>query len=134
MNALGTATDHGVVPWLPVGLRAVAAAALLPAGLVKFLDYGARAATFAELGVPAPELLVLVVGAVELVAALALAFGVGSRLAGLAVVPVMLGAIATVGVVPSNAVVLVSCLGIVALGPGPYTLRDDQKGPLGRLV
>lgn len=125
------ATGDGMIRWVPVALRAVVAVALLPAALVKFLDYGSRAARFADLGVPAADATVVVVGVVELAAALALVFGVASRAAALAVVAVMLGAVAFVGVVPSNAVVLLASLGVLALGPGRYAVWKLDSGLLG---
>lgn len=125
-------TGDGVTQWLPVVLRAVAATVLLPAALIKFVYYSQRAARFAELGVPAADVMVVFVGVVELVTALALVFGVLSRVAALGVVVVMLVAISFVGVVPSNAVVLLAALGVVALGPGKYAAWRPESDLFGQ--
>lgn len=131
MSVVRTATDDRISAWLPVGLRAVAVLALVPAGLMKFIDYGPQTARFVELGVPAADVMVVVVGLVELVAALGLAFGVASRSAAFVSVQVMLAAIFFVGVVPSNAIVLLTCLGIMVLGPGHYAVWDGEVDWLG---
>lgn len=115
-----TLTDDGS-QWLPVVLRGVAAVVLLPAALEKFLGYGTQSDVFVALGVPMADITVLVVGIVELVVGLALVFGVLSRLAAVTAVVVMVAAITFVGIVPSNAVVLLAGLGIIVLGPGRYT-------------
>lgn len=133
VRAATAAVPDDVSQWLPVVLRGVLAAALLPAALEKFVDYGPQAIMFAELGVPAADVTVLLVGVVELATALALAFGIASRVAALTVVPVMLVAIALVGVVPSNAVVLLASLGVVAVGPGRYAAWDPDPELLERL-
>lgn len=124
-------TGDVVTQWLPVGLRAVAAVVLLPAGLVKIVRYGPQAARFAELGVPSPAATLVVVAVVELVTALALVFGAASRLAALVVVTLMVGTVAFVGVVPSNSVLLLASCGIVALGPGNYAVWTPGAELLG---
>jgi uncharacterized membrane protein YphA (DoxX/SURF4 family) len=126
-------TGDGVSQWLPVGLRVVAAAILMPAGLLKFVDFGPQATRFAAFGIPAAEVMVVFVGVLEVVTALALAFGAASRVAGLVVVPIMLATFPLVGAVPSNVAVLLASLGVVALGPGRYALWDPESELLGRL-
>lgn len=133
MSVGRTVVGEGVSQWLPVGFRAVAAAALFPAALVKFVDYGSQAAEFQELGVPAAAVMVVFVGITELVTALALAFGVASRAAAVVAVVVMAGAISFAGLVPSNAIVLFVCLGVVAFGPGRYTVWNPETELLGRI-
>lgn len=133
MNVRHTDTDDTVVGWLAVGLRVVTVGALLPAGILKFLNYDSQANKFTELGVPQPELLLVVVGAVELLIAVALAVGVASRTAAALSVLVMLGAIWFVGVVPSNAIVLLASVGILALGPGYYAVWTPESELLGNV-
>lgn len=120
--------------WIPVVLRAVAGVAVGPAGLMKLLAYDTQVARFIALGVPAPEAMVVLVGVVELVAALGLAVGFASRVAAVVAVQVMLAAIVFAGVAPSNAIVLAICLGIVVLGPGQYTVRELSFDWVGQLV
>lgn len=112
--------------WLPLVFRATVVAMVLPAGLIKLVRYDARLAVFAELGVPAPELMVGFVGVVEVLTAVAILFGVATRLAALVVVPVMVTAMWFAGLVPTNLTVLVASAGIVALGPGRYALWEPS--------
>lgn len=139
MSEARSAVDQsggGVRGWLPVGLRLVVALVVAPAGALKFLDYGSEVAAFASYGVPVAEWVVPVVGVVELVAAVAIALGVAPRVAALALVPVMVVAMALSAVVPSNAVVLLGCVGVVALGPGKFTVWEfgsEGGDGLGRL-
>lgn len=133
MSVVRSASDSSagdiVRGWLPVGLRALAVVMLLPAGAMKFLQYGARVAFFTHLGIPAASTMVVVVGVVELAAAVAFALGAASRLAALAVVPVMVTAMAVHAVAPSNVAVVLASVGIVALGPGRFALRPES-GPV----
>jgi uncharacterized membrane protein YphA (DoxX/SURF4 family) len=118
--------------WGPVVLRALVVVVLGPAGVLKFLAYDAQVAAFASYGVPAADLLVVVVGVVELAATVAIALGVACRVAALVVVPVMVAAMGLYAVVPTNAAVLVACVGLAALGPGTLTLGslDSARIPL----
>jgi len=106
--------------WVPVCLRAMVVIMVFPAAAMKVLDYDGQAAFFAEIGVPAAEVTVLLVAAVQLVAVAALVVGVASRLAALVLVPVMVTAMGLYAVVPSNVAVLVGSVGIVVLGSGRY--------------
>lgn len=130
MNAVQRITQivTGDIPanWLPVGFRAVAVIPLLIAGSTKVLDHGSQAARFTELGVPMADVMVVLVGILELATACSLAIGVASRLAGLVAAQIMLAAIWFAGVVPSNAIVLLACFGIVVLGPGHYTAWNAE--------
>lgn len=120
--------------WVPLVLRATVVAMVLPAGLIKLVRYDARLAVFAELGVPVPELIVLIVGVVELLTAVAILLGVASRLAALVLVPVMVTAMWFAGVGPTNLVVLLASGGIVVLGPGRYAVWEPASGLLERIV
>jgi uncharacterized membrane protein YphA (DoxX/SURF4 family) len=123
----GSLADGGVRAWVPVCLRAVAVALVAPAAALKVVDYGGQASFFAEIGVPAPEITVLVVAAVQLLACTGIAVGVANRLAAFVLVPIMLTAMALYAVVPSNAAVLVASVGVVALGPGAYARWDPDE-------
>lgn len=129
-----TTGPTGRLALILVVFRAVAALLLAPSAVLKLVDHGARAAFFAELGVPAPAVTVVLVAVVELVAAVLLATGVQARAGAVAAIPVMLVAMGLVGVVATNAAVLVACVGVVALGPGPYALRDGETDVVERLV
>jgi uncharacterized membrane protein YphA (DoxX/SURF4 family) len=129
----GGVPEGGVRTWLPVCLRAVVVALVVPAAALKVVDYGGQAAFFAEIGVPAPEVTVVVVAAVQLLACAGLAVGVASRLAALVLVPIMLVAMALYAVVPSNVTVLLASLGLVVLGPGTYSVWGPAETVLDRL-
>jgi uncharacterized membrane protein YphA (DoxX/SURF4 family) len=133
-SVTGAASDARVREWLPVGLRLVVAVVVGPAGVLKFLDYGSEVAAFTSYGVPAAEWVVPVVGVVELVAAAAIALGVACRFAALALVPVMVAAMALYAVVPSNAVALVGCVGVVALGAGKFAVWVPERNVANRVA
>jgi putative oxidoreductase len=120
--------------YLPLVLRAVVALVVAAPATGKFLDYQGQVAFFASLGLPAPELTVILVGAVEVAALVMLVLGIAGRVAAAALVVVMLVAISTAGANPLNVVVLLGSLGVVALGTGPYSLwqpEDDVVGTAG---
>lgn len=118
---------------LPVACRAVAATLLLPSAVLKIVDYTGRAATFADIGVPAPGVTVLVVALLELAAGALLVTGFEGRTGALTGAGIMVVAIGFVGPVPSNIGVLVSTLGVVVLGTGRYTLGDAERDSLTRM-
>ncbi|WP_435157712.1 DoxX family protein [Haladaptatus sp. DFWS20] len=112
--------------WLPLLLRILVAAIVTLPAVGKFLDYGGQVEFFASLGIPAPEILVLVVGTIEAVSVLMLLLGIAGRVAALALVGVMLVAIITAGVNPLNLTVLLASVGILYLGTGPYSLWEPE--------
>lgn len=112
--------------WAPIPLRLFLVVLVVP-GSNKLLNYSSQVDFFAELGIPAPELMVPFVGVLEIIAAVLIVFGVAGRLGAVSMVPVMLTAMATAEVNAFNTAVLVSCLGIVALGTGRYSLKTDQE-------
>jgi len=132
-SAARAASGAGLREWLPVGVRLVVALVLGPAGALKFLDYGSEVTAFASYGVPAAEWVVPVIGVLELAAAAAIALGVAPRLAALVVIPVMVAAMALYAVVPSNSVVLLGCVAIVALGPGKFAVWEPEGEILERV-
>ena len=78
-------------------LRIGAAALLFGPGVSKFITYDQSVAFFTTLGLPAPELLVLVVGGLEIGAALSLFFDRVPWLGAVLAIPIMTVAIATAG-------------------------------------
>lgn len=97
---MSTANDSPTA-WLrthgrPV-LRIGTAALLFGPGVGKFITYDRSVSFFTTLGLPAPELLVLVVGGLEVGAALSLFFDRVPWLGALLAIPIMVVAIATAG-------------------------------------
>ena len=117
--------------FLPVVLRAVVALAVAAPATAKFLDYQGQVDFFVSLGIPQPELTVLLVGLVEVAALVMLVLGIAGRVAAAALVVVMVVAIVTAGANPLNVVVLLGSLGIVALGTGPYSLWQPEDEVVG---
>lgn len=130
----GPTALSGRLDLVAVVLRAVAALLLVPSSVLKIVDYGGQAAFFAEIGIPAPGVTVLLVAGLELGAAVLMATGVEARVGALATVPVMLTAIGLAGPMVSNLTVLVACVGIVGLGAGRYTLRESDPDLLQRVA
>lgn len=120
--------------WLPVLLRAVVSLFLIPGSSMKFIEYAGQAAFFAELGMPAPGATVLLVGVVELGAAVLIVTGTAGRVGALAVVPIMVTAILLTGPAVSNVAVLVGSIGIAILGTGRFSrwepLEERLNGDL----
>lgn len=96
-------------------LRVVIAGLVLVPGASKFLTYGTSVRFFGSLGLPAPGVLVPVVGALEVVAAGLLLIDRLPRLAALLVVPIMLVAVATAGASWQNLAVLAGAVVLVGL-------------------
>lgn len=92
---------------------AIAGMTVVP-GLSKFLTYETSVAFFTQLGLPAPELLVPVVGAVEVTSVVLLLVDTWTRVAALSLLPVMLVAAATAGVTWQNVGVAAAALVLLA--------------------
>jgi uncharacterized membrane protein YphA (DoxX/SURF4 family) len=86
-------TSTGIRARLRIGIAAV----LLAPGVSKFLTYGRSVQFFETLGLPAPAVLVLAVGAVEIGIAVFLVLDRAPRAAAVTVVPVMIVAAVTAG-------------------------------------
>lgn len=123
----GTVGDDIAGGWLPVVLRGLVVLILTPPAVGKFIYYSDRAANFAEYGIPAPEITVLLVGVLQLLAVVSIAFGAAGRLGALSMVPVMVTAMVVQFVNPFNTIVLVGCLGIILLGTGNYSLWEPFR-------
>ncbi|MBB3952864.1 DoxX family protein [Aureimonas jatrophae] len=127
--------DTRTAPYAATLLRvALGILFLAHAGLKVFVFTPAGTAQFFQsLGLPGPLAYLVIV--VEIVGAVALIAGVYSRLAALALIPILLGAIATVhgpaGFFFTNpnggweflALWIVGLLGVALLGEGAYALR-----------
>lgn len=117
--------------WILGGLRLVVAALVAKPALSKFLTYGNSVAFFDAIGMPAPALMVVVAGVIELGAVGLLLVGVGKRLAALSLIPVMLVAMLHVGPDWKNLSVLVGALAIVALETDADSLWQVARARLG---
>ncbi|MFB6302603.1 MAG: DoxX family protein [Haloferacaceae archaeon] len=100
-----------VRPLLRVGIAGL----LLGPGASKVLTYERSVRFFTTLSLPVPEILVPVIGAVELGAATVLLTDRGSRIGAAIVVPVMLVAAATAGPTWQNLAVLLGALALVVV-------------------
>jgi putative oxidoreductase len=92
---IGPAAVRPLRPIVPLLTRLVVAQVFLLSGLHKFEDYGAAVAAFGKLGLPAPDVLTGLVGAVEIAGGLALSLGLFTRLAAFLLCGVMVVALAT---------------------------------------
>ncbi|WP_458209406.1 DoxX family protein [Haladaptatus sp. NG-SE-30] len=112
--------------WLPLILRTLIVVIVAIPAITKFADYAGQVEFFTSLGIPAPEVMVLVVGFVEVASIVMLALGTAGRVAALALSVVMLVAIVTDGANPLNVTVLLASLAIIYLGTGPYSLWQPE--------
>lgn len=119
---------------LPLLLCGVAVYLLAsPATQKLFTNNEAMVGYFASLGLPAPALLVIVVGLIETLAMLAFITGLGARVMAAAIVIEMLVAMATAGVNANNVVLILSAACIAVLGTS-YALRLPADSPINRLL
>jgi uncharacterized membrane protein YphA (DoxX/SURF4 family) len=75
-------------------------------GAGKFLNHDSELASFESYGLPAPDLVVSAIGAIELVGGVALILGPGARLAAVVLAGDMVGAIVVSGLVRGNIISL----------------------------
>ena len=113
-----------------LALRVAAGGVFVAFGVGKFINHGSELASFKTYGLPAPELFVVVIGAVELVGGLALIAGRFTRLAALVLAGDMVGAIIFSGLGQWEVIsltlapaLLVAMLLLLRTGPGPLTVR-----------
>ncbi|MBX0287869.1 hypothetical protein EGH22_16160 [Halomicroarcula sp. F28] len=112
---------------LPVVLRGLVVLILTGPAIGKFVLYTDRVGRFTQYGIPAPEIMVVVVGVLQLFTVGTVATGVLARVGALVTVPVMVTAMVVASANVANALVLVSCIGIVLIGTGDEYIWD----PLG---
>ncbi len=118
--------ERTTTEFIPVVLRAIVTVILTPFAVLKFADYSGQAAAFADYGIPAPEITVILVGAVQLLAAVLIALGAAGRVGALVMVPILVTAILTAGIYATNVTVLLGCVGIVLLGTGNYSVWNPE--------
>ena len=113
--------------WLLLPLRLLILWQLTVPAFSKFLQYESRVAHFQhDYGIPLPEVMVPVVGAVEVVYVIAVFFGIAGRVLSIPMMFIMLVAIATAGLEFSNLAVLLGSICILVLGTGPLSLWDPE--------
>ena len=104
-----------VPEWVHFGLRLVLVALVAKPALSKVMTYDSSIAFFDAIGMPAPTVMVLLAGFLEIGAVVLLLIGVGKRLAAVSLILVMLVAILYVGPDWKNLSVLVGAVGILVL-------------------
>lgn len=112
---------------LPLLFRGLCVAIVSGPALQKFLDYHGQTAFFREIGVSSPEVMVLVVGVVELTTLLLILLGIAGRIAALSLMFVMGAAMLYAELNWGNGVTLVSAIGLVILGSGRFSLWAPEE-------
>ena len=115
-------------------VRVLLGLAFLLSGLPKLASPDVIVGSFERWGLPAPELFVPVLGAVEVVAGALLLLGVATRYVALLLAATMVGAILTAGLIDGGAhlvtppILALLCLLIAGLGGGAWQLgRRDAR-------
>lgn len=117
--------------YLPVLLRVIVVVALALPAFAKFFAYGEQVEMFTEWGVPAPAVMVPVVGVFEVAGLLAVLLGAAARIAALPLIVIMVVALAAAGVTVPALAVLLGSLGIAALGSGAFSLwKPEDRMPV----
>lgn len=106
---------QSVPEWVHIGLRLVLVALVAKPALSKVITYGGSVSFFDAIGMPAPAVMVIVAGLIEVGAVVFLLVGVGERLAAVSLIPVMLVAILYVGPDWKNLSVLLGAMGLLVL-------------------
>ncbi|GAB4469264.1 MAG: hypothetical protein Kow00124_04340 [Anaerolineae bacterium] len=118
--------------WLPVVLRGVAVLATFGPALMKIIDYPGQVEFFRSLGIPAPEIMVILSGGAEVIAIILLVLGAAGRVAALMLLSVVTVAIITAGPNVASVLVALSTIGILILGTGRYSLWTPEERLLRR--
>lgn len=106
---------QSVPEWIHIVLRFVLVALVAKPALSKVVTYGSSVSFFDAIGIPAPAVMVIVAGVVEVGAVALLLIGVGERLAAVSLIPVVLVAILYVGPDWKNLSVLLGAMGLLVL-------------------
>ena len=106
---------QSVPEWVDIGLRLVLVAIVAKPALSKVVTYGSSVSFFDAIGMPAPAVMVVVAGFIELGAIALLLVGVRERLAAASLIPVMLVAMLYVGPDWKNLSVLAGAVGLLVL-------------------
>ncbi|WP_306061506.1 DoxX family protein [Natronococcus wangiae] len=106
---------QSVPEWVHTGLRLILVALVAKPALSKVVTYGSSVSFFNAIGMPAPAVMVIIAGLIEVGAVVLLLVGVGERLAAVSLIPVMLVAILYVGPDWKNLSVLLGAVGLLVL-------------------
>lgn len=129
-----------IATWLPLVFRAVAVYVLVlgptaagPGPAVqKITNNAAMVGYFANLGIPAPEVMVIVVALVEWGSVVAFVLGAAGRAMAALLAIEMIVAIALTTPGSNNLAVLISSVGILLLGTGALSLWQPEAALLRR--
>jgi len=113
-------------------LRLLAGGVFVVFGIGKFTDHASELASFRAYGLPAPDVLVVIVGLIELFGGSLLIAGVLTRPAALVLAGNMVGAIVVSGIAKGELISLtlapaelVAMLVLLWFGPGAYSLGNE---------
>jgi putative oxidoreductase len=106
-------------------LRVLAGGVFVAFGAGKFVNHGSELASFKTYGLPAPEVLVIAIGVVELIGGVLLIAGVLTRPAALALAK---GEVISLTLAPAE---LVAMLVLLWAGPGTLSVRRRSATPHG---
>ncbi len=112
--------------WLPAVLRYVAIGLTAPPAVAKFLRFGSSVTQFTDLGIPSPEVAVLVVGVVEVTAVVLLLLDRYRPIAAASLFPVMAVAFLTAGEWQAVAVAI-AVLGLLAIDAGVLDIAEPVQ-------
>lgn len=115
---------HRVPTWLLRGVQLLLVVLVAKPAASKFRTYDGSVAFFDAIGMPAPSVLVVVAGIVEVIAVLLLLFGVGARIAALSLIPVMVVAILYAGPDWKNLAVIAGSITVLLLETEPTPMRQ----------
>lgn len=115
-----------VPEWTPSILRITIIGLVVPPGVGKFLTYTQSVNFFTSLGIPSPELMVLLVGAIELIAVGLLLVNKAWSLVATTLIPVMLVAIWTTQEWQAVAV-LTASISLIALDVGLVRTPTEEQ-------
>jgi putative oxidoreductase len=111
-------------------LRLLSGGVFVVFGIGKFVNHGSELASFKTYGLPAPEVFVIAIGAIELVGGLLLIAGILTRPAAVVLAGDMIGAIVVSGVAKGELISLtlapaelVAMLVLLWMGPGRYVIE-----------
>lgn len=117
----------GLLRWAALVARVVAGVIFFVFGLDKFTNHAHEVESFANYGLPEPDLFVYAIGVLEIGGGLLLIFGLLTRLAALMLAGDMIGAIVVSGIGEGEQVsltlapaLLVTMLFLAWIGSGPY--------------
>jgi putative oxidoreductase len=114
-------------------LRLASAGVFVAFGLGKFVNHASELASFRTYGLPAPAVLVLVIGVVEVAGGVLLIAGIRTKLAAIVLAGDMVAAIIVSGIAKWEIVSLTlapaelaAMVVVLSFGPGTYRLRWDS--------